>query len=667
MIKIIILLLLDFCLIFSESLASYGSFIKEGKEEVAPNINPSTSIPSMPFKLGFEFQETHNLCPWAKNDYKVQKKPLFEVSLKGKLLWKLVLDGSDIEFVLEPFSCKEKELLEEAVKSVVSSCGELMKLFKNGKPSYKIEDISTVLSYIKPDSKIVDPIGAVLYKSYGDAGFEEWKKWIFVDKNKDFYEQNEELCSADLKNIFINKWESISSKITLQTIVTLAWTKNKDFSKPKPQCLGITFEDWFEKNKHHSVLDLRQCTSIWDIIKDCPLIAVDELEFQPQATIQYPLEYSIPLWCSLFEFEENQGFIPYLRSLPSKDKINEYGIKNYFTKEMGILFLHTINLIQMNSSTEEDSNLLQQTIDRYNHGQVDAKGKTNLVSRRPYCHMFKDTHKKDQSTFYDYHQKHIIEENKMFTQHSQKWFSVPLFFKNTEYGEVFIDPINNRPKDLTDMLSSEFFYEDFLTKNKYELNMLFKEGIITTTIIRNFKPEKVKVLNGSDYSEINEIPTTIFENFYEETIRSVDKPNKRYRFDLERKAIIKEDYEYDALSPPWILDLSDSMGFYKDETKIDKEYGEAIIEARMIKNVGIYFLEKIAPDKESLKLSMFIKKKKGFFLNKISNNSLSEENYLENSTLLMDATALFNFLSTLGDLNFLNECYYKIIQLTENS
>lgn len=83
----------------------------------------------MPFKLGFEFQESSSLCKWAEEDVRVQKKPLFCISQNTQPdsinsnvpLWHVVLDTSDIEFVTRPFVKNETIHLKNCIESIVSS------------------------------------------------------------------------------------------------------------------------------------------------------------------------------------------------------------------------------------------------------------------------------------------------------------------------------------------------------------------------------------------------------------------------------------------------------------------------------------------------------------------------------------------------------------------
>ena len=55
-------------------------------------------LPKMKFKLGFEFQEGSGLCPWALNNFHVQKKELFSLNdeTNKRKLWHVVIDGTVI-------------------------------------------------------------------------------------------------------------------------------------------------------------------------------------------------------------------------------------------------------------------------------------------------------------------------------------------------------------------------------------------------------------------------------------------------------------------------------------------------------------------------------------------------------------------------------------------
>ncbi|MBQ3565048.1 MAG: hypothetical protein IJA14_02775, partial [Alphaproteobacteria bacterium] len=78
------------------------------------------------FKIGFEFQETHNLCHFAKGNFLIQKKPIFAVMKGSQKLWHLEIDGEDIEFVTEPFDgVNSRDDIFLCIKSISETCNFL--------------------------------------------------------------------------------------------------------------------------------------------------------------------------------------------------------------------------------------------------------------------------------------------------------------------------------------------------------------------------------------------------------------------------------------------------------------------------------------------------------------------------------------------------------------
>lgn len=50
-----------------------------GSAPVLSSDTDDCSSPALniPFKIGFEFQEVNGLCPWALDNFHLQKKPIF--------------------------------------------------------------------------------------------------------------------------------------------------------------------------------------------------------------------------------------------------------------------------------------------------------------------------------------------------------------------------------------------------------------------------------------------------------------------------------------------------------------------------------------------------------------------------------------------------------------
>jgi hypothetical protein len=123
-------------------------------EVVSPPQVDQAPEPKMKFKLGFEFQESSSLCPWALYQSVFQKVPFFGLRFKyihndkksWRPLWKVVIDTNDVEFVTEPFTHEEKLHVESAVKTLLVSL-DLLKNLMNSEDSitfskwtYKLED-----------------------------------------------------------------------------------------------------------------------------------------------------------------------------------------------------------------------------------------------------------------------------------------------------------------------------------------------------------------------------------------------------------------------------------------------------------------------------------------------------------------------------------------------
>ena len=119
------------------------------------------------------------------------------------------------------------------------------------------------------------------------------------------------------------------------------------------------------------------------------------------------------------------------------------------------------------------------------------------------------------------------------------------------------------------------------------------------------------------------------KDYFDEVINSIASPNTRYTIDADNTAVKKVVFPYDNLSPPWFLDLENSMGALKDDLTIEKRYGEAIVEVRGIKHVEDWFIKKVNLDS----------KIKGVFLTRPEQN------------LTQEALVLFNFLQDFGTIS----------------
>ena len=78
--------------------------------------------------LGIELQEVSGLCPWAKKNRLVQKRPIFKVNAYDIFAWRVEIDGNDIEFVTEPFSHDQRKVFQKCICDIQIAVGCLREI-----------------------------------------------------------------------------------------------------------------------------------------------------------------------------------------------------------------------------------------------------------------------------------------------------------------------------------------------------------------------------------------------------------------------------------------------------------------------------------------------------------------------------------------------------------
>ncbi|MGV8964333.1 MAG: hypothetical protein ACOH2V_13270 [Candidatus Saccharimonadaceae bacterium] len=486
----------------------FFSFIVVFHPTYAAEPKESIRLDKLHFKLGFEFQESSSLCPWAWPNNNIQKKALFEVNGPDqKRLWHVELDTVDIEFVTVPFSLHQKYSLELALESITTSLECLKGLLnsKNGKIAFS--------------------------------------DWISV------------LSTSFKKGLELN-----------------------------------IIEDWV------LVKAIESKELPWN-----PIIS-------PQATIQHPLEWSIPLYFGLMGFESFDMHMFY-GSLPCRNLLLQASeslnremvstiLESYTKKLNGLVFLHASTLIGMTppgkpSTTDDEEALIKAVQDINTIYQIDPKPFIKLLSRRPFSSMLKDIKIYMTESYEDYFKKSIINNNKVFID----FFEVPSLFFATNYGEQFFNADGGFASfDYSTMSIDPEFFE----KNKETIVQLFKQGVITTTIIRHCN-DGLSIMN----------------NFYQHAISIEKESYTRYNVTVNSESntvdiVKKVDDMSDPVSPPWFLQPNCSMGRFKNDDEIDKDFGEAIIEIRGIKCIGNWCLDKLGLDRKEYK-NKFLTRPDQFF------------------------------------------------------
>lgn len=318
--------------------------------------------------------------------------------------------------------------------------------------------------------------------------------------------------------------------------------------------------------------------------------------FTPQATIQHSLSYAVPLYFSLFGFNSPSYMFPFSASLPARDAfLKSYSkaqqevdsselakwIEGYSNKLNGLVFLHALTLVQMTPDEDaDDTKLLKETRDFLDlSSQVDPKLKLTIMSRRPFSVMWDKLKQKINGTYYQYF-NNIMSYNGSF-----KGLLVPKLFNRTNYAEQFYGL--DSPKPLLGF--TPYFREDFYNTNQKLLEELLNKGVISTTMIRNFKDDVLLSINLTAAQLLN--------SFYENAINTVQVPKETYIIDSDKLDLKNAPSVYDTLSPPCFLDSENSMGKMKEKmSEHKKKYGEAIVEIRAIRDVQPWFLKRCELD-----------------------------------------------------------------------
>lgn len=376
----------------------------------------------------------------------------------------------------------------------------------------------------------------------------------------------------------------------------------------------VTFKEWT------SALGKVDLTEVYRLVQDKPIQRPHDTwtpRFAPQITIQHHLEWTIPLYFSLVGFS-TPSMIPFKASIPLLDtfqkalkdndskKIEEM-MAGYCTQKLnGLVFLHALTLVSMTPIEEcEDSVFLHETVEHLEkYKQVDPKINLSLMSRRPFSSMLKDIQDMCSPQSYVEYFHEMMQGNEDFNE----IFEVPNLFEKTNYAEQFFDLETEKVRSMLHF--KDFFDGDFLKENDNDVGRLLEQGVLSTSMVRNFKKE-VRTL-GMGKNE----PIVLLQNYYTMAIETVLKPTLTYVVHPDKKEEAKNPIEvvrcsYDVLSPPLLLDSENSMGNFKDdrtmEYKLDKAYGEAIIEVRNIGSVQKYFLNKCGLDEKEV-LGKFLQK-----------------------------------------------------------
>ena len=331
------------------------------------------------FKIGFEFQETTHLCPWAAEDPNIQNKSLFVFYDKetNNELWHLVIDTNDIEFVTSPFfsnglqdtihsqesllsHCmerindsvtilsdlfkKENENLVSKEKELKSEQEESLEIKKNleGKISCCEKELDDIRKKILADDREIELLNE-------NIDLLNRLNLILMHENeKEDLLQNLESKKMELKSAVMSRQAQVARSRKKETeqhtyvrdldICKEGITKiESDLDKSMKMTASVPFETWYEKLRSSHLRTLQGCIikkaeDNFELVKNksitLPKIYRHEEfwkpEFSPQVTVQHPLRIAIPLYFYLFgfsEYKENNINYPeiFAKSMPHLD------------------------------------------------------------------------------------------------------------------------------------------------------------------------------------------------------------------------------------------------------------------------------------------------------------------------------------------------------------
>jgi hypothetical protein len=338
--------------------------------------------------------------------------------------------------------------------------------------------------------------------------------------------------------------------------------------------------------------------------------------FMPQVTVQHSLSYTIPLVASLFG-NKNTTHPPKIiaaltLALPLLSKKNDLiENNNYFTEENGLIFLHALTCASMQRSQSESLNdlfnSLYTTVQNFqDFKQADPKVSLSFLSRRPISMIWAEVKKAKNidSSFEQLYTDRILKGNSLFAK-----LVVP-HFKFVNYAEEYYFGNNHERRDLS-CLKDSFGKLAILSQEKSDdpLSFLLEHGIMSTVMARYLFPNIAPTVKQvTDYWFLKQLfpSDTVkkcisfqcrsnvftFDDYLGECIRTVDNPSHTYEFDPQTMSIKKVETNVDSLSPPWLIEQPNSMGYYRYTEDFDtgytfdESYGEAILEIRSIKDIS---------------------------------------------------------------------------------
>lgn len=549
--------------------------------------------PVMPFRIGFEFQLNGKLCEWALNNKSLQKQPIFIISSKNIELCHVELDGPDIEFVTKHFSRNEKEQLIVCM-SGIRAVIDVTKSKLDSIPAINFNEwlglLSTIESVQIKTTPFFDLVKERAIKKLNPVApwDPSWQPQMTVQHP---LQSTIGLCNT----LFLDKpsmqtliKKSIPTDISPNTALAglmflvaheMAGMTNSylmPLHKDRLLDLSMALTMYFH-GQDHTVPNLLQLSI--NALSDPGL---KELETHPLMRA---------CLAAIFE-QDRQKQEELLSSLPMDDPFTQKAF-------VSISNLGTFVPIANNSEFMYKAILLRDTFESYSDAhQFDAKRWTNFMSRRPFSHMFREILDGKGRVVSDEFSKSTLHTTgsflRLFNENISFADQLPNGFHLANYAEEFLDE-NNHPLDLSSLL--EFF--DPIIRESIYLSTLLRNGIFCTTMFAVMDMDKSVpnvVITQMAKELIREMLTPQYTTI---ALSSIEQPRERNflfitregpSIKIDTKQLAKKGILLDLLSPPFLLDESDSMGRYREgifHSEYDTtSFGSAIVEFRNIQQAN---------------------------------------------------------------------------------
>lgn len=549
--------------------------------------------PVIPFRVGFEFQMNGKLCEWALDNKSLQKQSIFIISSKNIELCHVELDGPDIEFVTKHFSRNEKEQLIVCVRGIRAVI-DVTKSKLDSIPAINFNEWLGLLSTIETVQIKTTPFfdkvkERTLKKLNSMAPWDpSWQPQMTV--------QHPLQGTIGLCNALFPEMPSMQALVKQSTpthILPNTAVAGLMFLAAH-EMVGMTNSYLMPLNKNR-LLDLSMALSMYFHGQDLTTSNLLHLSINALSDPRLKEIETHPLMrvCLAAIFEENTGKREELLSkLPMDDPFIQKAL-------VSISNLGTFVPIANDSESMYKAILLRDTFESYRDAhQFDAKRWTNFMSRRPFSHMFREILDGSVCVVSDEFSKTALSAKgnflRLFNGNISFADQLPNGFHLANYAEQFFDE-NNHPLDLRSLLE---LFNPTIRDSAFLIELL-RNGIFCTTMFTVMAMDK-EVPNVTFTPTAKALIKEMFNPAYTTTVLStIEQPIERNflfitkestSINIGTKQLATTGILLDLLSPPFLLDQSDSMGQYREgifHLKYEPiTFGSAIIEFRNIQQAS---------------------------------------------------------------------------------